>query len=160
MVLSFAPSVCASTHYVMLPVSVRSMVVDSSLSGGTRRGLKTRPLLGAACGAKYLLDRKPFAVGIKVPERAAGARNGEQKSARCIDGQRSLLVARSRARATDRVVSTGSAAYWERAAADRVLDRVLHLQGPCPEALRSPAAPGGRESRSMSSSSSRTTSRI
>jgi hypothetical protein len=31
---------------------------------------------------------------------------------------------------------------------------------PCPEAFRSPAAPGGRESRSMSSSSSRATSRI
>jgi hypothetical protein len=63
-----------------------------------------------------------------------------------------VSVARSQARATERAVSTGSAAYWERATADGVLDRLLHLQGPCPEALRSPVAPSGRESRSMSSS--------
>jgi hypothetical protein len=52
MVLSFAPSVHVSTHSMMLPVSVRSMVVDSSLSSGTKRGLKTRPLVGAACGTQ------------------------------------------------------------------------------------------------------------
>jgi hypothetical protein len=52
MVLSFAPSVHASTHFVMHPVSVRSMVVDSGLSGGTSRGFKSRPLVGVACGTQ------------------------------------------------------------------------------------------------------------